>query len=559
MKNFTERLTALLICAATANAAAAATATAATSLPPEWTDAQSFLDNKGIRAEDVTVVYRSPQCTYFAAPQDSAFVLVADSRFKGALGGNAVLAFGTGNEVWVKSPNEEDQDEQDGFFLGIIKLYESALAAMEETGERPITPVGKKEIGPLCAHINYGQHLPFNRLFPKDGKGEHEWYSVAGCGPVALGQVLTYHRSPVQPKGIYTGKTMSGNPYTYNLSDYPIDWNNLNPEVLLLDCAMSLGTKLGVGYSLTLISQFKAALFDAWSYSPKCRILNQDMKETAMLKMVQNDISAKRPAILAGGHHLYVADGLQDDFLHFDFGWRGFGNGWFRMMILPEREGWQLPFTEALVGIEPDTEGQYEHVTVKLSKAGTLEKKLPENKRHLIRKLTVQGKINGADFDLIRKMAGAITLPSDYTGDYGALTELDLSDARIVATGPFYIKAPIEEIKGTVTPVNAPPFDYRYRLADISKKDWAEMEKLGIAKMYNLDLREGIVLIARNVPEGTVPSYLFSGCTSLRKVTLPKKLKRVDKHAFLGCWGLMEVANLPKDTDPQAFERSYLQ
>ena len=547
MKHFTKLLTTLLFFAATAVNAAA-------SLPPEWAEADAFLKTKGIEAQNVTVVYRSPQCIYFAAPEDSAFVLTAASRYKNALGGNVVLAFGTGNEVWVKSPDEEDQAEQDGFFLGLIKLYESALTAMEETGQNLVTPVGKKETSPLCADINYGQHLPFNSLFPKDGKGKNEWYSVVGCGPIALGQVLTYYKSPVQPKGIYSGKTMSGNPYTYNLSDYPIDWNNLKPEVLLLDCAMSLGTKLGVGYSLTLISQYKAALFDAWSYSPRCKILSQDIKETSMLQMVQNDISAKRPVILAGGHHLYVADGLQADFLHFDFGWRGFGNGWFRMLILPEKDGWQLPFTDALVGIEPDTQNKYEEISVKLSKAGTLEKKLPKNKRHLIRKLTVKGQINGTDFDLIRKMAGAITLPSDYTNEFGALTELDLSEAKIVATGPFHTKAPIEEIKGTVTPLNAPPFDYHFRLTGISKKDWAEMERLGLTKMYNLDLQEGTVLIKHGTKEDTVPSYLFSGCISLRKLVLPKKLKKVERHAFLGCRGLSEVINLPKNTDPQAFE-----
>lgn len=213
---------------------------------PEWEEASAFLSSKGIVPREVTVVYESPQCVYFAAPADSAFVLVARRAYKDALPGSLVLAYGTGNEVWLKSRDEEDPVEQDGFFMGIIGLYESALKNAADTSQRPLLQDRPLEIGPFCGDINYGQHLPFNRLFPKDGKGADAWYSVVGCGPVALAQVLTYHRSPVQPKGSYSGKTLSGNPYSYNLADYPVDWDALNPEVLLLDCAVSLGTRLGI-------------------------------------------------------------------------------------------------------------------------------------------------------------------------------------------------------------------------------------------------------------------------------------------------------------------------
>ncbi len=521
------------------------------SVRSEWQEAVAFLEGMGKRAENLQVVYSSPQCVYFAAPKDEVFVMVARYKYKEALG-SPVLAYGTGNEVWTKSPDEEDPVEQDGFFLKMIAGYESTLKALDESPVPVVALEKKNDVQPLCADINYGQHLPFNKLFPMDGEGDNAWYSVVGCGPVALAQVLTYYKSPVQPKGVVSGTTAHGNPYTYDMAEYPVDWDNLKPEALLLDCALSLGTILSVGASHTLISQFKAALFDTWGYSPRCKLLGNVLGEKEMLSMVRSDIAAGHPVILAGNNHLFVCDGIQGDFLHFDFGWRGFGNGYFRTLLLPSAPEWQLPFLQALVGVEPDSPARYKDVTVKLSKAGTLAKKLKKDAPY-IRKLTIKGPVNGADFDLIRHMAGAVIMPKDYQNEYGALTELDLTDARIVATAPFHIKNNKLPIHGTITPQNSPAYDYYFKLDEVTKKDWEEIVRLGLDKTYGLDMVDGIVLFKYATWDDTIPTYLFSDCIALRKVALPKKLKKVDKLAFFECKGLVEVTNLPKDVHPEAF------
>lgn len=532
------------------------TAAVPSSVRSEWQEAVAFLESMGKRAENIQVVYSNQQCVYFAAPKDKIFVMVARNKYKNVLG-STVLAYGMENEVWAKSPDDEDSEEQDGFFLKMISGYEAILKALD-TAPQPLMALEKKnDVAPFCADINYGQHLPFNKLFPKDGEGDSAWYSVVGCGPIALGQVLTYYKSPVQPKGIFSGKTIHGNPYTYDLSEYPVDWNNLKPEVLLLDCAMSLGTIIGTGASHTLISQFKAALFDTWGYSPRCRLLNEILGQQEMLRMVREDIAAGRPVILAGNNHLFVCDGIQGDFLHFDFGWKGFGNGYFRTVLLQDITEWQLPFSQALVGIEPDSPARYKDVTVKLSKAGTLSKKLKN--APFIRKLTVKGPVNGEDIDLIRRMAGAVILPRDYRNEYGALTELDLTDARIVATAPFRMRTTKMEIKGTITPNNAPAFDYYFKLDGATKEDWDEMVRLGVDKTYGLEWNDGVVLMKCRTVDDTIAPYFFADCISLRRIALPKKLKKLDRLAFFECKGLVEVTNLPKDVHPEAFLSSSYQ
>lgn len=518
----------------------------------EWSAASSFLGSMGIQPQEVEVVYESPQCVYFAAPADSAFVFVAREKYRSVLG-SIVLAYGTGEEVWIKSPEEEDPVEQDNFFLRMIEFYEKTLKAIDETGARPVSFPAKEEVLPTLADIYYGQHLPYNKLFPMDGYGDDAWYSVVGCGPVALGQVLTYYKFPVQPKGVYSGHTIHGNPYTYDMDDYPVDWNDLKPEVLLLDCAMTLGTIIGTGASHTKLSQFKAALFDGWGYSPSCKILTAILSETEMVGMIRDDISDGRPVIIAGGNHLFVCDGLKDDFLHFDFGWRGFANGYFRTLVLPSAPEWQLPFDEAMIGVEPDYGHEYKEVTVKLSKAGTLAKKLKEDTRY-IRKLTIRGPINGDDIDLIRLMAGAVTIPSDYKNEYGALSELDLTDARIAQTAPFHLRYSMVPIQGTIQPANGPAVEYYFDPDTITEKDWEEIVRLGLDKKYMIEWKDGLIIQRCVTWADAIPTRMFSDCISLSKICLPKKLKRIYAYAFFNCKGLRQVENIPrKDVDPRAF------
>ncbi len=546
-----NRYRSILILLLTVCLQAVSAAAIPSSVRAEWQEAVAFLESMGQRAENLQVVYSSPQCVYFAASKDEVFVMVARSKYKDALG-SPVLAYGTGNEVWTKSPDEEDPVEQDGFFLKMISGYEAILKCLDSAPQSLVALEKQNDVAPLCADINYGQHLPYNKLFPKDGEGDSAWYSVVGCGPVALAQVLTYYKSPVQLKGVFSGKTIHGNSYTYDLSEYPVDWNNLKPEALLLDCALSLGTVLGTGASHTLISQFKAALFNTWGYSPRCRLLGEILGQQEMLMMVREDIAAARPVILAGNNHLFVCDGIQGDFLHLDFGWKGFGNGYFRTLFLRDATEWQLPFAQALVGIEPDSPARYKEVTVKLSKAGTLSNKLKKD-APFIRKLTVKGPLNGEDIDLIRRMAGAVILPRDYRNEYGALTELDLTDARIVATAPFRMRTTKMEIRGTITPNNAPAFDYYFKLDGATKEDWDEMVRLGVDKTYGLEWNDGVVLMKCRTVDDAIAPYFFADCISLRRVALPKKLKKVDRLAFFECKGLVEVTNLPKDVHPEAF------
>lgn len=71
---------------------------------------------------------------------------------------------------------------------------------------------------------------------------------------------------------------------------------------------------------------------------------------------------------------------------------------------------------------------------VELTEAGTLQEKVPDYSN--VTSLVVSGPINGTDLRYIREMAG---IKVSGGPSQGKLSELDLSDARIVAGGDYYM------------------------------------------------------------------------------------------------------------------------
>lgn len=55
----------------------------------------------------------------------------------------------------------------------------------------------------------------------------------------------------------------------------------------------------------------------------------------------------------SGSSHIFVCDGYNQDFLHYNFGWEGDCNGWYRAIVIPSMNDSQLPFTSMIAGISP--------------------------------------------------------------------------------------------------------------------------------------------------------------------------------------------------------------
>lgn len=71
-----------------------------------------------------------------------------------------------------------------------------------------------------------------------------------------------------------------------------------------------------------------------------------------MYRLINEDIIHQRPCLITGGEHGFVCDGINNEFLHFNFGWGGHANGWYRFPLTDEKIGTGF-IRSYITGIEP--------------------------------------------------------------------------------------------------------------------------------------------------------------------------------------------------------------
>lgn len=207
--------------------------------------------------------------------------------------------------------------------------------------------LGEVVVAPLLT-TKWNQLAPYNNLVP-DG-------CYTGCVPTAVAQVMKYWEWPKQNTGQIlvgwseTGETMYG--------DFPVhtyDWDNMIDDYertassweqqqavaqLMADIGKAMGTEYGTpdgsetGFaSLPLIVTF--------GYQPNVvtvgGITPLDVEET-----LKGELDLKRPVLYAGHPgdggigHAMVCDGYtKDGFFHFNYGWGGQTDGFYRLTAVP--------------------------------------------------------------------------------------------------------------------------------------------------------------------------------------------------------------------------------
>ena len=146
-------------------------------------------------------------------------------------------------------------------------------------------------------------------------------------------------------------------------------------------------------------------------------------------------------------------------------------------------------------------------ITIELEKAGTLPDRIGSSRRYKITNLKIIGKINGTDWEMIRKMAGGYTYP------IGELSVLDLSEAKIVEGGDYY-------------------YDDRWHHYYTSNDVIGSFAFKGCSKLTSLTLPAGITSISDGA---------FRGCSGLTSLNLPASITTIGWKAFEGCSGLTSI------------------
>ncbi len=211
-------------------------------------------------------------------------------------------------------------------------------------------------VAPLMS-TKWNQDAPWNLYAPSIGGPGGRAY--AGCVATAMGQVMKYHNHPSVGAGSRNGRNFGST--TYNWDNMPNLSSTNDVATLLRDAGAAVDMGYGAGGSGAHVSKVGPAFTTYFKYKNSAQVQRQNYSATAWNSLMKQELSAGRPIFYAGYNssytsgHAFVMDGYRsDDYFHFNFGWSGYGDGWFSTANITAGGHNFSTKQEAVIGTIPD-------------------------------------------------------------------------------------------------------------------------------------------------------------------------------------------------------------
>ena len=215
----------------------------------------------------------------------------------------------------------------------------------------------EEEYGNIVVYLEtakWGQDSPYNKLcFTSNGS-----QAITGCVPTAYAILMNYHKWPAKAneKRVYhsgTGESITlGHVYDWDnmLSSYSGTYTDEEANAvatLMRDLGWAYGVEYGTGNTASGAGGEGAAkLIDIFKYksespntSSATMATNRDVlaNDNLWVEYIKQSLDAGCPipyssTTTGGGRHIFILDGYTDKgYFHFNWGWNGHGNGWFKL------------------------------------------------------------------------------------------------------------------------------------------------------------------------------------------------------------------------------------
>lgn len=190
------------------------------------------------------------------------------------------------------------------------------------------------------------QHYPYNFQTPMLG-GEH---CVTGCVATAMAQIMYYWKYPDHGTGSHEYYWEGGNKTLSANFEETFDWANMRDTYASdetftqesVNAVSHLMRQCGVSVDMSYYSEsgsgsgiMKSALYTYFGYSQtSMRSYDlSDMDNTEWIKILKSEIDNNRPVFYSSGDHAFICDGYDaNDYLHINFGWGGYSDGFYKHM-----------------------------------------------------------------------------------------------------------------------------------------------------------------------------------------------------------------------------------
>ena len=544
-------------------------------------DVQARLERLGLdmRRGRWQVQLSFPELQIYENAARSSFFIVATAEYAPYLQ-NPVLAYSTESgfrvteSSWKNNLIQSYQQQ-----LRQLKGQTPLLSSQRGNDMNPILGSGRAEVLSPLIKTKWGQDYPYNLQCPLIASNIHQ---LTGCVATAMSQLMYYHQYPKTGRGRYVGGT--------ERQRTDIQFETVSPQwgSMLLEYSrfsnskenpaavaqlMSVNAKaVSSDFRITNTSSdhlaARTVLVNYWNYAPTCKFIRSE-RQSVLIEMINQDLDQRLPVMVTGGEHSYLCDGRNGDFYHFNLGWGGDANGYFRFLVDERVDEVKLAtpvMQEIVCGICPDREHKVQKQALTLSKPGLLASVLAKQtiSKELVTNLKLTGPLNGADVALLRRMAGAtdgwnreaVSIGPEDARWTGQLAVLDLSEATFVKDD----KHPYLRIKAQKGRFNWQKKEYV--VDELTDEEYRKFIKryVGHGDGYSYAEYAGERCVEFYLLPRTLSPLMFFDCQNLRDIILPRNTKTILCGAFQWCNSLTKV-ELPvsvKEIEAGAFAECYL-
>lgn len=266
-----------------------------------------------------------------------------------------------------------------------LNEYADEMAAAVDGGVMTKAPAKAPVINieHLLGDIKWGQRSPWwNKLiFPHPTKEGSRCYCVTGCAPTAVAMVLYYFAKQGKRRGCLATKAYTTIRYKYSVAAKAsvelFDWASMtdgkpttakgkNAVATLMEyCGKALQADYGYNSTSTPMARVAPTLKEYFGMGDARRL--QNLSNAALKAAIIEELKLAHPVIMCGSGnnecHCFVCDGYRssDDMFHFNWGYEGDGDGWFKLTALNPSTHDFSSGKNAIVGLTPyllgDTNG----------------------------------------------------------------------------------------------------------------------------------------------------------------------------------------------------------
>ena len=300
----------------------------------------------------------------FNATDDAGFVVVsADDRTAPILGYATSGRFDTD----AIPPHVEEWMETYAQQIAALDAY---VTTSEQVSD------ARAPISPLLTTL-WNQDAPYNGQCPLQGSAR----THTGCTATALAQVMNYHEWPAeQTASIPAYTTSTAQIYVPELAPTVFRWSEMHDDYhysdyasavaeLMRYCGQALQSDFTSGSTSAYLTDVPDVLKTYFGYDPNMEFLYQaNYPISEWEDLIYAELVAGRPVLHAGtslgAGHAFVCDGYDGSgMFHFNWGWGGMYDGYFKLSLLtPGTDGIGAGTADGfsanqriVIGIQPPT------------------------------------------------------------------------------------------------------------------------------------------------------------------------------------------------------------